>query len=142
LNVTLAGRCPGGFHGIQLANQDHTKRGIGCTTLNRSTYSSSSLTFDILCNQYRGGGATKIHYSSLISQPFPLVSMDVLPGIRTIAINVSESTGLMGLMVREVCRGSLCRYLWTMRDSDEVVQDGEDSARLQVQYSFCNFHPY
>ena len=116
------------------------KRGIGCTTLNRTTYSTGGLTFDILCNQYWGHEETLfVTYAPTFPSCIDgCVSWNRDNSDQCVGVDwtygISGPEGLPG--------GSLCRYLWTMTDPD-ASQDGEDSARLQPQFiQFPSVIPY
>ena len=104
-----------------------TARGMGCATLNSTTYSTAGLTFDILCDRY-WGHEDILAVTYALSFPFCIngcVHTDKCVG-------VDWTFGTYG--PGGVSGGSLCRYLWSMTDSDGVVQKGDDSARLQLQY--------
>ena len=115
----------------RFVTQDHMKRGVGCTTLNRTTYSTGGLTFDILCNMYWG------HEDTLFITYTPAFTSCIGGCASWNSANVDKCVGVdwtYGIYgPAGVSGGSLCRYLWTMAD-EGVPQDTDDSARLQVQF--------
>ena len=107
------------------------KRGEGCQTLNQTTYSTSGMTFDILCNLYWGHEATLYikftpTFASCIDECASWNNANVHK-----CVGVDWTYGIYG--PGDVADGSLCRYLWTMADAG-LPQDGEDVARLQTQF--------
>jgi len=115
----------------RLVKTDHMKRGEGCTTLNQTTYSTSGVTFDILCNLYWGHEDTLYitfnpTFPSCIDECASWNNANVDK-----CVGVDWTYGIYG--PGGVAEGSLCRYLWTMADAG-LPQDGEDVARLQMQF--------
>lgn len=111
--------------------QGNMKRGIGCATLNRTTYSTGGVTFDILCNLYWGHEET---LSVIYTPTFTSCINGCVSWNRDNSdpcLGVDWSYGIYG--PAGVPAGSLCRYLWRMTGSG-LPQEDEDSARLQPQF--------